>query len=63
MAAAHPLPLDDELNVRPLDLDACDPDERAGIEAALARLADGTAVLVPQEEVEAEVEAQRRRAG
>ena len=61
MTAAPPLLGDDEdLNIRPLDLAACDPEEREAIEAALARVADGTTQPVPHAEVVRKVEEKRR---
>jgi hypothetical protein len=63
MVAAHPLPFldDDDLDVRPLDLSECAPEERAAIEAALERIACGTAQVVPHADVQRDLAEQRRR--
>jgi len=63
MTAAHPLPLPDgdDLDVRPLDLSECAPEERAAIEAALERVAGGTVRVVPHADVERALAEQRRQ--
>jgi hypothetical protein len=51
MTAARPLDLDDDLDVRPLDLAAFPPDERAEIEGAIADYEAGRLEFVPGERV------------
>ncbi len=69
MATAHPLydaPLEpaDDLEVFPLDdLSVLPPEVRAAVEAAEARIANGTAHIVPHSEIQRIVEEQRRRHG
>jgi hypothetical protein len=60
MAAAIPLSLDDDFEVfEGDDLAMFSPEGQAAIRAAEARVAAGTAVLVPHEEIEAIVDRQR----
>lgn len=68
MNAAHPLPPppEDDLDVFPMDdayLAQLPPEVRSAIESAEARFAQGTAQLVPHEEVERALDRRNPRAG